>query len=205
MFGNRSELDTAGKSVLAAALALLVAPTAQASVWSANGHEYEFVPAENVTWAAASAAARGRGPGWHLSTLTSADEEAFVMSLLPTAVADRSHVWLGGTDAASEGAWRWISGETWAYTNWWPGEPNDNGGAEEYLALDFRLGTWAWNDVSSDIDGRSWARGYVVERATVPLPSTSTLVALASLVVGWRWRRRAPSGPQANAALHSSN
>jgi len=39
------------------------------------------------------------GLGWHLATITSAREDALVASQLTTAWAERSHFWLGATDA----------------------------------------------------------------------------------------------------------
>lgn len=180
------------RGLLASALALLITPVSHAGmVWSANGHEYEVVLAEDVTWSHARAAALARGPGWDLATLTSAGERDFVAALLPAAPPDRSHLWLGGTDASAEGVWTWITGESWGFTNWWPSEPNDNGGAEDYLALDFRgaSSAWSWNDVSADIDGRGWARGYVVERAAVPAPATLPLAAVALALLAWTRRQ----------------
>jgi hypothetical protein len=35
------------------------------------------------------------------------------------------HAWIGFTDEASEGNLVWVTGETVTYTNWYPGEPND--------------------------------------------------------------------------------
>lgn len=74
-------------TLLATAAGLLTAPGAQASiVWRTNGHEYAFVSAETITWTAARAEALALGSGWDLATLTSADEEALVRTLLPVAL-----------------------------------------------------------------------------------------------------------------------
>ena len=41
-------------------------------------------------------------------------------------------VWLGLTDEFEEGNWQWVTGEPLNYTNWYDGEPNNNGGLEHY-------------------------------------------------------------------------
>ena len=60
-------------------------------------------------------------------------------------------VWLGGSDSASEGDWKWVTGERWVYTNWQLYEPNNAGEVEDWLVaeIDPRPGG-LWNDRSSD-------------------------------------------------------
>lgn len=163
--------------IAAAAVALGIAAHANASVVR-GGSEYDVVAAEGITWSDAKAAAEAKG--WHLATVTSADEDAFVSSLLPASPASRSHYWLGASDAATEGSWQWVTGEAWSYTHWWGGEPN-NVGAEDYLAYDYR-GSWAWNDAQNDLQSAyAFVRGYVIERASsavVPLPATLALLGI---------------------------
>ncbi|MFN8022048.1 MAG: lectin-like protein [Acidimicrobiales bacterium] len=107
-----------------------------------NGHLYLAV-ATPSNWATAAAAAQAtvvNGMTGHLATITSAAEGAFVLALTT------DNLWLGGSDAALEGDWRWVSGpETgtpfWsgnytgsavggAYTTWRTWEPNDNFGQD---------------------------------------------------------------------------
>jgi len=161
-------------------------------VWGGNGHEYDVITAEGFSWTDARAAAVAMGPGWDLATITSGAEDAFVTSLLPISPPSRSHYWLGGTDAAAEGTFVWVTGEPFTYTNWWPGEPN-NSGNEDFIAYDFR-GGWAWNDVPDSIP--DLVRGYLIERAVtvtpVSEPASLTLfgVGLAALAA---LRRRRPA------------
>ena len=97
-----------------------------------------------LSWADANAACLAGG--LQLASVQSAAENA----LLVTAAAG-NHVWIGGTDAASEGAWVWIPSNTPitppSYTNWGTGEPNSYGGNEDCLLANWGS-TGTWNDGS---------------------------------------------------------
>ena len=49
-------------------------------------------------------------------------------------VAALSTFWIGATDKAKEGEWRWVDGTLLSstYTNWSTGEPNNSGTGENY-------------------------------------------------------------------------
>ena len=153
------------KMLGAALIATAVHGGIQAAPVSFNGHEYDVIRAEDITWSDANAAAVALGGGWHLATIISAAENTFVASLLPLSVPDRSHFWLGGTDAAVEGVWTWVTGEAFGYSNWAGGEPN-NSGNEDYLAMDLRGAAYAWNDAPGNMlaAGYDMARGYIIEQ-----------------------------------------
>lgn len=63
--------------------------------------------------------------------------------------------WIGATDEAAEGIWRWVDGTPLNFRAFPPGEPNDNGG-EDHLVM--TSGTW--NDRPSPYHR---VRGYVCE------------------------------------------
>ncbi|MBK8167942.1 MAG: hypothetical protein IPK64_18510 [bacterium] len=131
-------------------LSMAVAATAVADPiqWPAseggNGHWYGIVDAR-LSWTAARADAAARGG--HLATITSQAELDFIWTNLHPI---RS--WLGGI---RDGGWRWITGEPWAYTNWYPGEPN-GGASEPYLQFSPGLpynGTWNDNSNCGHVSG----------------------------------------------------
>lgn len=174
---------------LTALVILFVSHTAQASSIYL-GHEYNVITSEGITWPDARTAAQALGAGWDLATIGDAGENTFVESLLNTGLADRSHFWIGGTDAAVEGTWVWIDGTPFFFTNWWGGEPN-NFGDEDFLAYDLRGGVYNWNDANNTAAGL--VRGFVAERAapisTVPEPTTLTLVGIGAAVARLSRRR----------------
>jgi hypothetical protein len=60
------------------------------------------------------------------------------------------------------GGWRWVTGEPMAYTAWYSGEPNNNGGgaAEHFLAFREFNCDGTWNDITNDYPSSD---AYVVE------------------------------------------
>ena len=82
--------------------------------------------------------------GGHLATITSAEENKAVSSLMENA-ADIGY-WMGASDAKSEGTWVWETGEKFSYTNWDKNEPNNDSEVEHYLMM---YPSGLWNDARS--------------------------------------------------------
>ena len=156
------------------ALPIAMAVTAGASAgpvkWETNqggnGHTYELVlTGSAIGWDAAKAACEARGG--YLATLTSLAEQEFVADLVQ---AGGRNAFLGGyqvnPSAPANVGWAWVTGETWSFTNWAGGEPNDQGSPSEWV-----LEMWTnrfWNDVPNA--GSGYAEfAYVFE--AVPAPS----------------------------------
>ena len=118
----------------------------------------------NFTWAEAKLDAEKRGG--HLATITSKAEQNIITAIVSEA---QSNAWIGGTDEASEGNWKWITEESWGYQNWDNGEPN-GGQDENHLSVWGAFG--GENQANSDLgtwnDFRNYYRmGYVLEIPTV--------------------------------------
>ena len=75
---------------------------------SANGHYYEVVDnGGNITWYAAKTAAEAstfNGLSGYLASITTREENDFIDSKAGV------NAWLGGTDSAAEGCWKWSGG-----------------------------------------------------------------------------------------------
>jgi len=138
------------------------------SYYSVNGHYYYAVSVpDGITWTDAKTAAESftyLGMSGHLATITSQGENEFIYNNLGVTP---SYYLLGAfqPDGSQEpdGGWQWVTGESWNYTNWNSGEPN-NAGDED--ALQF-YGSDIWNDCSHE----ETDNGYVVEyEPTHPTP-----------------------------------
>ena len=105
-------------------------------------HTYEIVRAD-VTWLEAYDTAIQRGG--HLATVNSREEMA---QLTEMAAAQGVHVLLlGGTIDWHMLEASWVTGEAFDFVLWLNGEPNNDGGYEDTLALMNRKGEWGMCDV----------------------------------------------------------
>ena len=128
-----------------------------------NGHYYEavLVP-EGIDWNQANAAAIAAGG--YLATITSEEENELVYNLVKGTAFWRwpQGPWLGGRqqEGMEEPAagWEWVTGETWDYTPWYDGEPNDYFEEIDEDRLNFEHGA-TWNDFPQT----ELTNGYVVE------------------------------------------
>ena len=118
-----------------------------------NNHHYMFIPFA-MTWHEAKAFCEDFGG--HLSTVTSEEEWDFIQQ---KAKANIGHFWLGGTDEALEGEWKWVTGETWEFTAWAVDSPNSESDAD-YLYISSSR-DYMWNNWSETLDNSS--EGFVCE------------------------------------------
>ena len=84
--------------------------------------------------------------GGHLVTIESAEENAFIGSLIQSAAADKPY-WIGGY---KDKDWQWVTGEKWDYTNWDETKPIIE--SDKYLEIEPAEG-FKWNAAGDDVDG----------------------------------------------------
>jgi hypothetical protein len=164
-----------------------------------NGHYYEFVSAPGQTWFQARDGAASRtlfGRQGYLVTITSAEEQTFVQTKLV------GKGWMGASDAALEGTWRWVTGpengQGLTYTNWDANEPNNSSGDEDYAHF---YTTGLWNDFN---ENNSATDGYVVEYGDMA-GDMPTAPPTATVTVTVNPRNDAPvntAAPQATGTPH---
>lgn len=146
--------------------------TGQLSYLPRNKHFYEYVSSPGITWTDAKAAAETKiyyGLKGYLATLTAADEAQLAGEQAPGAG------WIGGSDAETEGIWKWVTGpeagNLMTFTFWNNGEPNDSGaavGSENYahITTPGMIGgiKGSWNDLpNTGGTGAYYPQGYIVE------------------------------------------
>lgn len=124
-----------------------------------NGHSY-YRSTGSMTWTNARTACANMGG--HLVTITSAAENTFVFNTWPSG-------WIGFTDEAVEGQWKWVTNETVTYTNWNGGEPN-NAGNEDYAQF---VSGGRWNDLPNNSLPYVLEFDYIVTTTAWALETTS--------------------------------
>jgi len=125
-----------------------------------NGHWYQFVRNPTDTcWTAARQLAQDRGG--YLATVTSADENDFLRTLVsplnPGGIEGGPYI--GATCEGVEwGQWYWITGEPMSFMGWNAGEPS-SGGNDRYVHF------WRWTDLDWNDAGNcgDLMRSYLVE------------------------------------------
>jgi hypothetical protein len=119
----------------------------RSAVNPANGHTYSLIKANNrvsgVTWTEAEATAVALGG--HLVTVNDSTENAWIASRFN----DAFYLWMGLSDAVHEGHYVWSSHQPVSYANWYPGEPNNFGGDEDYVNMYTFVPGAQWNDNSN--------------------------------------------------------
>ncbi|HBJ86035.1 MAG TPA: hypothetical protein DDZ88_19650 [Verrucomicrobiales bacterium] len=147
-----------------------------------GGHRYQFSP-EKLTWEEAKA--KAAAAGGHLVTITSAEENQWVLDTFVTKLQGNTSLWLGGTNDNPTRQWTWITGEPFTFTAWAGKEP---GGSPDETALCFLQQGRGWGDIRPNGIGQADRRGgYLIEwndagTQPMPAPVASSSPAMATSV-----------------------
>ncbi|MDA9026457.1 hypothetical protein N9H82_03295, partial [Flavobacteriaceae bacterium] len=173
-----------------------------------TGHYYEFISLVDVTWTEAEAFAEGEtyfGLQGYLATITSEAENQIA------AIQTNDVGWIGASDLATEGDWRWVTGPEglenggngvpfWLglgigsggspvngeYSNWnEPSEPNNSGGEDFAHVTSPNVGEiGSWNDLPNPASGGGnyQSQGFIVEYGGMPGDPVLNLSSSTSLL-----------------------
>ena len=107
-----------------------------------NGHYYKVFNGGTVsTWEDAKVYCENIGG--HLAVIQSKEENMFLSDLIHS--LGMKTAYFGYSDAKKEGQWEWVYGDS-SYTNWHSGEPNNDGGKENYAEFYWKWTDGTWND-----------------------------------------------------------
>lgn len=125
-----------------------------------GGNYYSMYYVSNITWTEAEAFCEAMGG--HLVTINSEEEQQAVYQYIEE-YADDTFIWIGISDAGSEGDWSsWITGEEVTYTNWAVSQPDNEKTSSDteqnygVIFSGYRSGTGyyiepgQWDDVEND-------------------------------------------------------
>ncbi|XP_041372946.1 galactose-specific lectin nattectin-like [Gigantopelta aegis] len=110
--------------------------------WIPHEESCYVIPQVAQSWASSVAFCMAHGA--HLAEITSPEENNFLSNLVKQNHPPGSQIWIGGTDALSEGNWIWShTEEIFQYQNWDSGQPSNYGGSEHCVTI---RTNGKWND-----------------------------------------------------------
>ncbi len=159
----------------------------------ANGHTYFLL--EQSPWTEAEAIAVSMGG--HLATIRNRAENDWVFNTFGDIDGIDRSLWIGLNDAASEGEFVWVSGESSSFRLWGNNQPDDYQN-EDYVHMmrvqqDYNQPPRRWNDMD-DVGSYSAYAPYHGIVEIIPEPAGLLLLAPVMARRHWNQRQRGEKG-----------
>ena len=161
-------------------------------LWTTNGHYYQRF---ERTFTYNESKAYCESLSGHLATITSDQETVFIGQNLLNPVSSFNYYYLGASDAAQEGFWKWVTGESWSYVNFDSTQPS-NGAGENYLTIrgGSASSSWLWWDSlvsSTGVNGLicEWSFNNYVSAVAIGDYNANGSVDIAGLYVDYKTGR----------------
>ena len=113
--------------------------------------------------------------GGHLASISSREEDIFLKE-------NFQRGWIGFTDSASEGTWKWTDGSQVTYTNWDIGQPDNARGIQHFAQAWTQSGKW--DDAEEDTPQQSIAFN---KRSIIEIPFVQRGDSAYVIVQGPTW------------------
>ncbi|KAM6952239.1 ladderlectin-like [Lycodopsis pacificus] len=84
--------------------------------------------------------------GGNLASVHNILEYEGIQKIILDSSQENKSSWIGGSDAEEENQWLWTDGTIFGYTNWCAGEPNNGGGIQYCMQMNYG-GAKCWDDV----------------------------------------------------------
>jgi len=121
--------------------------------FSHTGQCYKYVSG-NKAWTEANAVCRA--DGGNLASVHDIETNDFLTTLTQV------YTWIGGFRLVDDqNVWGWTDGSGWDYSNWGAGYPNNAGGNQDYVGINWGLGLWDDEDNLDTIN-----QGYICQQST---------------------------------------
>ncbi|XP_075307964.1 ladderlectin-like [Odontesthes bonariensis] len=114
---------------------------------SINGRCFIYIPRPR-TWAQAQRNCISLGG--NLASVHSAQEYHDIQRLILKGSHASKQTWIGGSDAQENGVWLWADGSSFGYSHWCKGEPNNAGGWQHCLQMNYS-GSKCWDDQTCNV------------------------------------------------------
>ncbi|XP_043943076.1 regenerating islet-derived protein 4-like [Protopterus annectens] len=103
-----------------------------------------------LPWSEAEFECQSYGHGAHIASILD-DAEASVIASHISAYQKSEPVWIGLHDPEHNRRWKWTDGSMYNWRAWSTNEPNNQGGNEYCVELEYKDGFRKWNDKCCDI------------------------------------------------------